>query len=204
MDLRHSSCTKRCLVAVRCFPSGGNKKAVEERQRLDDAIREFVSAVATMKDVDEATRALRDRGFDSDLVHRVNSFVPLAFCRVMFSGSGVAFSSEFIRIKKDGTSETLKFMREPAYARAVILYIELIAGGLAEAMKQLAMWSSTLNAINSALLAGSKPENLVMTRAVIPDPGTNADAIANTMQQRQAVPVRLAAVAAAKPWWRFW
>lgn len=186
------------------FHFGDQQDAVELRRRLDDAIRQFVSAVATTKDVDAASQLLRARELDPGVVHRVATFLPLAFFRVMFADIGVTFSPDYQRIKKDGTGEVLKLMREPAYARAIALCPDLMAGGLTDAVKMLATCSATFNTVNSALNSGSKPENLVISPAIIPDPAAAAAAVERGVKQIRPVPEPCAPAQPRKSWWRFW
>jgi hypothetical protein len=187
------------------FHHSGQTPAVESRQRLDDAIREFVSAAAATGNVDAAAQVLRDKGFDSDLVHRVDAFIPLAFCRAMFDGMGVKFSTTYIRIGKRAPRGTLKLMSEPAFARARALLPVLVDGGHGEVCKTIAMSSSTFNVLNASLNAGSKPENLVMSSAIIPDPDADdADFDRARNDLRTSVSPPRPPAKASKPWWRFW
>jgi hypothetical protein len=190
------------------FHYGGQTDAVEARKRLDEAIRQLVRTSNTAQNVDAAFERLRADGVDPNLVHQVANFVPLALCGVMFARIGARFSPDFVRVRKEGSSERFKLMREPAFARSVALYPELLRGGLVEGLKRLATYSSTFHALNSALQAGSKPENLVMSAAFIPD-----DAAAMEQAIRQTHPSAPAAPAApaspaqelpAKRRWRFW
>lgn len=187
------------------FHHGGNKEAVESRRRLDEAIRQFVAEVARTKSVDAATHVLGEGGFDPDVVHRVASFAPLAFCRVVFAHIGVKYSTEFIRITKEGTCQTLKYMREPAFARSLALMRDLFDAGFAEAVKGLAMNSSTFNVISQSLNSGSKPQDLLIFPAIIPDPDADAAAVERAVNQLQ-VPARTRSAPrpASEPWWRFW
>jgi hypothetical protein len=198
------------------FHYADQKGTVESRRQLDHAIRKFVATVGASKDVDAATQALREERLVSDLIHQMAALLPLAFFRVIFAGLGMTFSKEYHRVKGDGTVEVRKLMREPVFARAVAMCPDMIAGGLGEAVKFLATCSSTFNAVNAALNAGSKPENLLMGPPVIPDPDADAAAIKQAIKLAQppsaqppvaqpfggqtpspGAPVR-------RPWWRFW
>lgn len=187
------------------FHYGGQTDAVGARTRLDEAIRQLVRNASTTQDVEAAFERLRVDGVDPDLVHRVANFVPLALCRVIFARVGARFSTDFVRVRKDGTNERFTLMREPAFARSVALYPELLRDGMAEGLKRLATYSSTFNALNSALRAGSKPEDLVMSPAFIPGPDTDAAAMEQAIRQmRPSPPAAPARESPAKPWWRFW
>jgi hypothetical protein len=196
------------------FHYGGRAHAVEARRRLDEAIRHLVRAANATDDVEAAFERLHAEGVEADLLHRVTSFVPLALCRVMFAGVGARFSTDFVRVGRDGSTGQFKLMREPAFARSVALCPELLGAGLAEGLKRLAMYSSTFNALNSALNAGSKPENLVMSPPLIPDSDADAAAMEQAIRQLRrpasdappapAAPAPPARKSPAKPWWRFW
>ncbi|HWE98021.1 MAG TPA: hypothetical protein VG269_29010 [Tepidisphaeraceae bacterium] len=159
------------------FHHGGDKEAVESRRRIDEAIRQFVAEVARTKSVDAATQMLGEGGFDPDVIHRIASFAPLAFCRVVFGDIGVKYSTEFKWITKEGTCQTLKYMREPAFARSLVLMRDLFDAGFGEAVKGLAMYSSTFNVVSQALNSGSKPQDLLISPAIIPDRDADAAAV---------------------------
>jgi len=79
-----------------------------------------------------------------------------------------------------------------------------------------------VTAINSALHAGSKPQNLVLSPAIVPERGVTPDVVNRAIAQLQqrspspgdpraaSPPVRPIsagpdhATKPARPWWRFW
>jgi hypothetical protein len=206
--------TNVVLARHAVFHYGGQAGAVDARRRLDEAIRRLVRAANATEDVDSAFERLYAEGIESDLLHRAASFAPLALCRMIFAGVGARFSSDFIRVRRNGSTEQSKLMREPAFARSVALYPELLSAGMAEGLKRLSMCSSTFNALNSALRAGSKPDDLVMSPPLIPDSDTDAATLEQAIRQmRRSASDALPAPAAPVPptpkspprrWWRFW
>jgi hypothetical protein len=77
------------------FHYGGRPDAVEERRRVDEAIRQFLPAFRQADSTARAADLLESRGFGAELVDRVASFMPLALGRIVFGGVGAAFSPDF-------------------------------------------------------------------------------------------------------------
>jgi hypothetical protein len=204
------------------FHYGERPAAVEERRRVDDAIRQFVRAFHDTGNTDRAAEVLESRGVPAELVHRVAPFLPLALGRVIVGDMGPTFSPDFLRVRPDGGAERLRLMREPVFARSSALARELLSGELLEPAKALAFTGPEVNAINSALHAGSKPQNLVLSPAIVPERGVTPDVVNRAIAQLQQRPPspgepRAAsrparpipahpdrATKPAKPWWRFW
>jgi hypothetical protein len=172
------------------FHFGDQPGTVTDRKMLDDTIRRFVSAADTTTP-EAAVAKLREGGVAPDLFWRVSTFLPIAFFRVVFGQMNLRLSPDYHRVGRDGQGTVLTLMREPTFARAIALAPELMAGGHAEGVKRLAMSSSTFNALNSALKAGSKPENLVFGAPAVADPGFGVRHVAPPPPP-------------SKPWWRFW
>ena len=76
-------------------------------------------------------------------------------------------------------------MREPAFARAAALCRPLAAAH-GDAARLILGSSSTFNALNAALIAGSKPEDLVMLPPVVADPGVDPATLQRAVSQTQA------------------
>jgi len=146
---------------------------------------------------------LRESGADPAIVDRVFYFAPLAFFQIMFAQMQLRLSPDYCLVKQDGSYEQRKLMREPAYARTRALCADLLEGGHLEAVKILATCSSIFNILNSAMNAGSKPENLVFSPTFIPDAGTPPEVVEQAARQASMRHAPKAAVK-AKPWWRLW
>ena len=67
--------------------------------------------------------------------------------------------------------------------------------------KRLALTSSDVNAVNAALHAGSRPENLSTGPAIIFLEEPTAEGLARGKRELDA---RLGKKNGRKPWWRFW
>lgn len=90
------------------FHYGGEQDVVGSRKRLDEAIRRYTAFILQTRDLNQAASMLTREGFESDIIHRVAAFVPLAFCRVTFGDVGAKISSDYHRVKTDGSRETQK------------------------------------------------------------------------------------------------
>ena len=221
-DARLASPAHGLVSQFAVFHYGDRPAAVEERRRVDDAIRQFVRTFQETGNTDRAADLLESRGVAADLVDRVTPFVPLALGRVLVGDMGPTFSPDFLRVRPDGGAARLRLMREPVFARASALARELLSGELLEPAKSLAFTGPEVNAINSALHAGSKPQNLVLSPAIVPERGVTPDVVSRAIAQLQRrdsfgcgprgashparpTPVHPdSATKPANPWWRFW
>jgi hypothetical protein len=179
---------------------------IEARQRLDDAIRRFVSAFKTTEDTDQAADVLKREGVEASLAHEVHEFTPLAFGRVIVQQLGVSCSPYYTQVKSDGTFEKkLPLMRQRSFARSMALFWELMGTDLADAAKQIAMCSPELNAVNTLLNRGSNATDLVLTDPILPDAGVSQSAFEQALRglkdQAKKAPTPANAL---KPWWKFW
>ena len=187
------------------FHCGDRPQAIEHRRQVDKAIRRFVAAFQETGDTDKATDLLEALGFDAALVHDANCFVPVALGRVIFGSLGPKFSPDFMRINRDASTQILRLMRQPVYARTTALAPELLSGQLMDAAKSLALTSAEINAINSALHAGSNPRNLILSPPIMPDQGVSRSAMEEAIRRLQQSAVRPPPpIEPAKPWWRIW
>jgi hypothetical protein len=187
------------------FHYGDRPRAIEQRQRVDAAIRQFVTAFQETGDTDKAADLLVARGIDAALVHDASCFVPVALGRVIFGSIGAKFSPDFVRISRDASTQTLRLMRQPVYARTTVLASELLSGQLMNAAKSLALTSAEINAINSALHAGSNPQDLSLLPPLMPDPDVGQTAMEEAMRQMQNSAHRAPPSSKpSKPWWRMW
>ena len=107
--------------------------------------------------------ALIGAGIEPSLTAKLLEFMPLAFGRVFLDGMGIKFAENYTRYNDlSGQSKESKLLDEPVYAEsfwAASQIVEYQAAG--EAFNAVAFRSSELHAVNEALNAGSKPENLV-------------------------------------------
>jgi hypothetical protein len=158
---------------------------VERRRQADDAIQRYVTAVRTTESLQGAIEVLAKEGASADLIEQLAAFVPMACARLVFASAGVPFSPVYVRVKRDGSLEELALMHQPVFARSLLICGSLMAGELQETVKNLALSSAELHAVNNALNAGSKLENLQPVPAIIPDPDASDEVIARAVKELQ-------------------
>ena len=126
------------------------------REALEAALR-LVSAEPTAFS-DGLVDALCAQGHDRRLAMRVVEFMPLAFVRVLLAGTGVELSDRYIRAGQEGQADTERPLADEPVYRATL---DLAESGLSrEELLAVAGGAAELNAINQALNAGSRPEDL--------------------------------------------
>lgn len=118
-------------------------------------------------------RALADAGIAARAADRAYKFTQTAWARGLLAGVGVRFPPEYACFDANGdVIESGILAEEPSFAAAATL-APRFAG--TPGFRQLALMSADVNAVNQALNAGSKPENLVMSPAFLfLDPPTPA------------------------------
>ena len=118
---------------------------------------------------------------------------------------GAKFSPDFVRIRQDASTQTLRLMRQPAFARTTVLAPELLSGQLVDAAKALALTSSEINVINCALHTGSKPQDLLLSPPMMLEQGVSRTAMEEAVRRlQQSTPRPVPAKKQARPWWRIW
>jgi hypothetical protein len=94
-------------------------------------------------------------------------FVPLAFARLILADLGVDVSDEYVRLDANGTERVRRSLKdEPMYRDALALGPTVAARDKASFMAT-AGRSAEFQMVNSALLRGDKPENLVLTTPIL-------------------------------------
>ncbi len=172
--------------------------AEEAVQRLAD----ILGGSPTL-DLPEGCQALESRGAPHALAVRTYLFMQLAWARAFLDGMGITFSPDYLLIDKDGNVvETGKLAEEPSY---------LVARSLADryrsspAFKNIVFTAADFKAVNSALMSGSKPENLVIAPAVIALESLTPEGalrMKDILQKYGETPQ--SDPAPKKPWWRIW
>jgi hypothetical protein len=196
--------SKGLISQFAVFHYADQPQVIEQRRRIDEAIRRFVAAFQETSDTDLAADWLESAGFDTDLVHEVLTVVPIAFGRVVVGALGLTFSPYFTRINREGETQTLKLMQQPVFARSTVLSAEMLASPHRETVKAMGLTSGEVRAINRALQAGSKPQDLVLAPPLIVAPGTDQSAIDQAIKRLQQHLRPPPASKPAKPWWRLW
>jgi hypothetical protein len=152
---------------------------------------------------DEVYEAMAEAGLPDALAHRAYRFTQIAWGRAFLTGLGVQFSPEYVCFNASGAVvESGRLADEPCFATA-----SRLAGKYAgtPGFGRLALMSADVDAVNNALHAGSKPEELVTGPAfvfletVTPDGMENAQRV--IAEHTAALP---RPAPAKKPWWRFW
>jgi hypothetical protein len=116
---------------------------------------------------------------------------------VFLDGMGIKFPADYLCFNAAGdVIESGLLAEQPYFAAAMTIARSRPPRGL----PRLALMSSDVNAVNSALKAGSKPEDLVVGP---PAMFMESPTPAGMDKARQAIRDRLA-TQAKKPWWRFW
>lgn len=182
-----------------------------ERQALDDAITAYVQALQENSTLDPTAVAhvLVEKGHRAEIAHWIDHFAPLAFGRVVLVNIGVSFPNTYLLAQRGGHLSTPReLMRNPVFARARALGWHFRAStDYHDGFERAALCSAEFNALNNALHAGSKPENLTALPPIIPGLGVShadvAQATETYLAQRQAergTPVPTT----QKSWWQFW
>jgi len=146
---------------------------------------------------DDVYAALAHAAVPDPVADRAFKFTQLAFGRVFLDGMGVKFPADYLGFNAAGdVIESGLLAEQPYFVAALAAARSRPPRGLL----RLALMSSDVSAVNAALKAGSKPENLVASpAAMFLEPPTPA----GLGQARRAIRDRLAAPP-RKPWWRFW
>lgn len=119
---------------------------------------------------DEAvSRLLVAEGVERDLAARLVVFLPMAYCRLLLSRSGVRFSDNFRRLLPDGSISTEKpLSSEPVWESLVTFAQSEIERGMAEHdILAVAGRSAEFHAVNQLLQSGSRLENVVLSTPVL-------------------------------------
>jgi hypothetical protein len=124
--------------------------------------------------------ALVASGIDSNDAEWLVALLPVAFTRVLFKSGGPSFADTYQCMREDGSvSGEHRLSDEPIFVHA----LAIADTADRETMLAVAGRSAELNAINKALHAGSKLENLVLSPPIF---------------------LRASRLQSAKPWWKFW
>jgi hypothetical protein len=159
---------------------------------------------------DDLYAALAEAGLPDAVADRAYKFTQTAWGRVFLDGLGIQFGADYLCFNGAGdVIESGRLDDEPYFAAAVRLAPEYAR---TLGFQRFVLMSADVNAVNGALHAGSKPENLVMGPAAF---FMEAPTPAGLARARQLLADRASAgkrggagstpqAAAKKPWWRFW
>jgi hypothetical protein len=177
------------------------------------------TAVAWLADViagrddfteDDLYAALAEAGVPDSVADRAFKFTQTAWGRAFLDGLGVQFPADYLCFNGAGeVAESGLLADEPYYVAAAAL-ARRYAGS--PGFTKFAHMSADVAAINDALHAGSKPEDLAGgPAAFFTEPVTRAgmDKVQRLLAQRAAAGVASGPevprpAPTGKPWWRFW
>src|SRR5687767_15971524 len=143
----------------------------------------------------DALRAeLAAAGIPPRLAAEVAEFLPLAVARAMLDGMGVHFEDHYVRTIDGGRVVGEKRLAdEPVFREGLTIAGEISVMGQDEFMA-VAGWSSEYRAIQEALAAGARAEDLRCPVPVVYARGGDRRAFDDTSGGRQL----------RRAWWRFW
>lgn len=201
------SCQFGYLTRFAVFEFPRNSSEIRRRAELERAIRYFAEHYSAYESIDGLMEHMVSQGFDSDLVHEVESISTIAFGRTFFEGFGVQYSSTVIRAHRDGRIETdVPLMSLPAYSRARALAAQLRKQMSEDDFQALCLYNAESHAILQAMeSAGDRADltHITMYPCIVPDRGVSDQ----TMDAAMATLHRLIEKRRSpkkKPWWKFW
>jgi hypothetical protein len=138
---------------------------------------------------------LANAGIPASLAAEVVEFLPLAVARAVLNGMGIQFEDYYTRQTAQGrVIGQRKLLDEPVYREGLEMADEISRMG-EDAFMALASLSAEFRAINKALKAGSRPEDLTCSPPIVlanNDDPRFFDNTSSGMQQRD------------KRWWQIW
>lgn len=143
--------------------------------------------------------AIRDglerAGIPAALAAEVIEFLPLAVARALLQGMGIRFADEYIRGTAQGQEIGRKpLMEEPVYREGLAMADEIVRMGQ-DTFMAVAGWSSEYQAVNKAMNAGSRPEDMSFNPPLMRANSEDARRFDDTS----------GGVQPRKPaWWKFW
>lgn len=124
---------------------------------------------------EEVLRKLATAGVERVVARRLVEFLPMAYCRLIFSDTGVTFSDRFQRKLADGSlSAEQPLGSEPLWAEALSFAKSEKQGGVTgAALLAIAARSSEFDATNQLAKQGSKLKDIILTPTVFIWPEEN-------------------------------
>jgi hypothetical protein len=142
------------------------------------------------EDVDILDKLL-SAGCRRDVSEKLLMFLPQACARAFLSDLGIVFPPNYRCVLPDGSLGAQRpFNSDPDWV-AIEAFVVARKSTEKDEIARIGTRSSEFDAINKALLNGSKPSNLVLSDSVFAF--TEASGLSGATAQ-----------AAKKPWWRFW
>lgn len=116
-------------------------------------------------------RILEGNGFSTAESRNLVEFLPLAFGRVLLDILKVRTADTFTRVDKNGRElPKVRLVDEPFFRESLGVAQELLLEDK-DSFTTIAMHSSEVQAVNKAMYAGRKPENLTLSAPILVWPG---------------------------------
>jgi hypothetical protein len=159
---------------------------------------------------DEIYAAMAEAGVPDAEAGHAYDFTQIAWGRVLLDGMGIDFSPDYLRFDAAGeVVESGRLAEQPYFAAAMAAAPGAMRSpGFAE----FAATSADFAAVNNALNAGSRPEDLACGPAALfreaPSPG-GMEKVERLLAQRARdsagqAPAAADPTGAKKPWWKVW
>lgn len=193
----------------------------------EEAVARLAELVATRTKLseEEINAMMREAGIPDPEADRALKFTQIAWGRVFLSSFGVSFSPDYFCFTADGDVVESGVLREQPYFAAAASLVRRYAN--TPGFQRLAVMSADVNAVNKALDAGSKAENIVTSPAALffeaatpagMEKARKVIAQATAAAEKEERRKRSEAARAAepkrpaepvnpvkpKPWWRLW
>ena len=159
---------------------------------------------------DEVYTAMAAVGVPDAVADRAYKFTQTAWGRVFLDGLGVQFGADYLCFNAAGdVIESGKLADQPYFSAAMRLAPQYIRS---PGFQQFVLMSADVSAVNNALNAGSKPEDLVTGPAAFFMEAPTSVGMDKARQllskrasagQREGTRSALSAID-KKPWWKFW
>ncbi|UOQ64513.1 hypothetical protein [Hymenobacter volaticus] len=158
----------------------------ETKNLIEATLPYFVEAEATEETI---YNQLTSTGVDAHLANQIISFVPLAFGRVLMQNLLVGFSKHYTLHTNNKRPHDYLLSEEPVYQAALLCAEQAVTNQTwtEHLHVAIALWSAETQAVNSALISGSQPEDLEIS---------NPQILADIGPKQAKVN--------ARPWWKIW
>jgi hypothetical protein len=139
-------------------------------------------------------KGIEEAGVPRQLAAEIVEFLPLALARALLAGMGIHFEEHYVRQTARGCVIGQKLLWDEVVFREGLAIANEISGD-GDAFVAVASWSVEYRAVNEAMNAGSRPEDLRCASPIIfaeYDDERSFDNTSGGIQPR------------AKLWWQFW
>jgi hypothetical protein len=169
----------------------------------EEAVERLATVLMADSEVcpDDIYDALAKAGVPDDVADRAYKFTQIAWGRVLLGGLGLRFPPDYFCLNASGDIiESGQLEDEPFFVAATAVAADRRR---AKGFSRFAAMSADVSAINSALHAGSKPENLSLAPPAL---FLEAPTPEGLVKAKQEIGRRLSASRGAgkKRWWQFW